>query len=152
MQIRCNSLYAQLCRQKSLVQPETIRNPEDKQDCSFHQEMHKISQLRYRCVANKACMEKVESSGRNGTNFRVTLRFVPFHFVPGHFVPVISSPGHFVPGHFVPWSFRPLLSHHPIQFHMCKIIQFHMCTIILKMWYVVTSRIYHNLRYLISLY
>jgi hypothetical protein len=34
----------------------------------------------------------------------------------------------------------------------CKIIQFHMCQIILKMWYVVTSHIYHNLRSLISLY
>jgi hypothetical protein len=45
--------------------------------------------------------------------------------------PVISSPGH-----LVPWSSRPLLSHHPIQFNMCKIIQFHMCKIILKMWYV----------------
>jgi hypothetical protein len=87
----------------------------------------------------------------------VTLRFVPFHFVPGHFVrsfrplvisyPVISSPGH-----LVPWSFRPLLSHHQIQFHNCKIIQFHMCQIILKRWYVVTSHIYHNLRSLISLY
>jgi hypothetical protein len=35
---------------------------------------------------------------------------------------------------------------------MCKIIQFHMCKIILKMWYVVTCHIYHNLRFLISLY
>jgi hypothetical protein len=61
--------------------------------------------------------------------------------------PVISSPGH-----LVPWSFCPLLSHHPIQFHMCTIIQFHMCKIILKMWYVVTSHIYKNLRSLISLY
>jgi hypothetical protein len=61
--------------------------------------------------------------------------------------PVISSPGH-----LVLWSFRPLLSQHPIQFHMCKIIQFHMCKIILKMWYVVTSHIYHNLRSPISLY
>jgi hypothetical protein len=61
--------------------------------------------------------------------------------------PVISSPGH-----LVPWSFRPLLSHHPIQFHTCKIIQFHMCKIILKMWYVVTSHVYHNLRSPISLY
>jgi hypothetical protein len=61
--------------------------------------------------------------------------------------PVISSPGH-----LVPWSFRPLLSHHPIQFHMCKLIQFQMCKIILKMWYVVLSHIYHNLRSLISLY
>jgi hypothetical protein len=48
--------------------------------------------------------------------------------------PVISSPGH-----LVPWSFCPLLSQHPIQFHMYKIIQFRMCKIILKMWYVVTT-------------
>jgi hypothetical protein len=69
--------------------------------------------------------------------------------------PVISSLGH-----LVPWSFRPLLSHHPIQFHMCKIIQFHickiikfhMCKIILKIWYVFTSHIYPNLRSLITLY
>jgi hypothetical protein len=65
---------------------------------------------------------------------------------------VISSPIISSPGHLVPWSFRPLLSHHPNQFHMCKIIQFHMFKIILKMWYVVTSHIYHNLRSLISLY
>jgi hypothetical protein len=65
---------------------------------------------------------------------------------------VISSPVISSPGHLVPWSFCPLLSHHPNQFHMCKIIQFHMFTIILKMWYVVTSHIYHNLRSLISLY
>jgi hypothetical protein len=66
--------------------------------------------------------------------------------------PVISSPVISSPGHLVPWSFRPLLSHQPIQFHMCKIIQFHMCKIILKMWYVVTCHNYHNLRSLISLY
>jgi hypothetical protein len=53
----------------------------------------------------------------------VTLRFVPFHFVPGHFVPVILSHAHLVPGHFVPWSFRLLLSHHLLPFHMSKIIK-----------------------------
>jgi hypothetical protein len=46
--------------------------------------------------------------------------------------PVISSPVISSPGHLVPWSFRPLLPHHLIQFHMCKIIQFPMCKIILK--------------------
>jgi hypothetical protein len=35
---------------------------------------------------------------------------------------------------------------------MCKIIQFHMCKINLKIWYVVTSHIYLNLRSLIYLY
>jgi hypothetical protein len=63
----------------------------------------------------------------------ITLRFVPFHFVPGNFVPVISSFGHFVPSYlvpflsrlllqFVPRLFRPLLSHHPLSFPMCKIM------------------------------
>jgi hypothetical protein len=45
---------------------------------------------------------------------------------------VISTPVISSPGHLVPWSFRPLLSHQPNQFHMCKIIQFHMINIILK--------------------